>query len=836
MRNIIPCFLFCIAIFFGCSRGSAEVSMTIGLGDYSMEFQQESVELRLFRDDDLLLSFPMEGLQLGLVKQVSDEYNYDPWYLENNDLGGAQVPDGLYWSRPTITDTQKSSDTRMEFILSYRDQIIASMEVSIDREGVFKVKVTPDNGTDRVAFFRICPRVQPEEAFYGLGGSLDRIEHRGSVKAMQMELDLDSESGYNEAHVPIPLLTSTTGWGLFIDSFYPTLFDVAHTDPDMVCVTVGTGTASSDGLNFYFFAAKHPLEITGRYFQVTGKPILPAPWALGPWVWRDENRDQAQVLSDAQIMRDMDLPATAMWIDRPYASGVNSFDFDPDMFDDPQGMISKLHSLGFRLALWHTPYVDKSDPATADLFDEAKDNGYFPPKTGLILNNWSAPVDFTNPHAYDWWQGLINRYTAMGIEGYKLDYAEDVVPGLLGARNKWKFFDGSDERTMHHGYQILYHKVYAETLASSGGFLLCRTGASGDQQNVSVIWPGDLDANLARHKENVTDRNGQQYIAVGGLPASVDYALGLGVSGFAFFASDTGGYRHSPPDKETFTRWFEQTALSPVMQIGTSSNDVAWEFTDENGFDEQMLNWYKKYTTLHLRIWPYLWSLAKKLPADGRPIMRPIGLAYPDAGQHPDHEYLLGDDLLVAPVMTYGSREKEVILPPGTWIYWWDDQVFEGPGKQQIQAPLDTLPLFLRKGGIIPMLRPGIETISPTDLPQEVDSFSTTPGVLYVRLSPGKKSSTELYDGTVLNQEQQDELTTVSVQPGADFVLGTRFEIISGFSSMPSSIIADSSELPFAESLQELDSMDSAWFYNAIGPVLLVIKLGPGRHHVEISP
>src|SRR5262249_13883847 len=155
----------------------------------------------------------------------------------------------------------------------------------------------------------------------------------------------------------------------------------------------------------------------------------------------------------------------------------------------------------------------------------------------------------TNPDAYAWWQDLVRNYTNMGVEGFKLDYAEDVVPGLTNGRNVWEFYDGSDERTMHEGYTLLYHQVYQETLPAEGSFLLCRHGTWGDQVNASVIWPGDLDASFAKNGEMVDD-----YVSVGGLPATVIAGLSLGASGYPFFGADTGGYLHSPPDKELFTR------------------------------------------------------------------------------------------------------------------------------------------------------------------------------------------------------------------------------------------------------------------------------------------
>ncbi len=144
---------------------------------------------------------------------------------------------------------------------------------------------------------------------------------------MQIETDGELESHYNEVHVPIPLLIGTRGWGLFVDSAYPAVFSVATEASDLVEATFGTGLASTKGLTFYLFGSERALDVTRHYYDVTGYPSLPARWALGPWVWRDKNKDQAEVTSDVQTMRDLDLAATGYWIDRPYATAVNTFDF-----------------------------------------------------------------------------------------------------------------------------------------------------------------------------------------------------------------------------------------------------------------------------------------------------------------------------------------------------------------------------------------------------------------------------------------------------------------------------------------------------------------------------
>ncbi len=313
---------------------------------------------------------------------------------------------------------------------------------------------------------------------------------------------------------------------------------------------------------------------------------------------------------------------------------------------------------------------------------------------------------------------------------------------------------------MHERYQIGYHKTYADLLPKDGGFLLCRHAAPRDQANGLVVWPGDLDSSFAQRGDMVTPANGSPYVAVGGLPASVIAGLTLGPSGFPFYGADTGGYRHDAPTKELFTRWFEQTALSTVMQIGTSASTVAWEADPTTGFDQDMLSWYQRYTSLHLRLFPYEWTLAKQISANGRAIERPIGFAYPELGQHPSDEYMFGDDLLVAPVLTQNATSRSVLFPAGRWIDFWTGNVVTGPGAMTVDAPLDTLPLYLRDGAIVPMLRPSIDTIEPTTN-AGVDSFANDPGVLYVRVVPSAPAALTLFDGTVLGQED-GHLVTLS--------------------------------------------------------------------------
>lgn len=801
---------------------------------YSLRFDSQSGSLFLTRGSEILAHVPVAGWQLGRVSSVDPSFNYDPYPL----LAPRALyspPPGLVWIAPTAAQVTSSSDREVQVRLEYAEGATGELHIEFASEGRFRIHWQPPQGWP-IAYFRLRLLAPDEQGFYGLGEYFDDVNHRGKLRALQIEFDPDIESLYNEAHVPIPLLIGARGWGVFVESYYPAVFDVQHSNADEVQTIFGTGEASASGLVVYLFAADSGLDVTRRYYETTGYPRLPPRWVLGPLVWRNENRDQWQFEGDLRTMRALDLPATGVWIDRPYATAVNSFDFDAERFPAPERMFALARRLGFRVALWHTPYLDSRAAATRALREHAMASGFYPPRTGLLFNPWGRPLDFTNPAAREWWQGLLGFYVQLGVAGFKLDYGEDVVVGLTSTRNRWLFADGSDERTMHARYQLFYHRTYAEVLPPEGGLLLVRHSTFGGQIFAPVVWPGDLDASFARHREAVNE-NGERYVAVGGLPAAVIAGSGLGPSGFPLFASDTGGYRHAPPDKELFTRWFQHTALSPAMQIGTSSNDVAWEPTAANGFDDAMLEWYRTYTRLHLRLFPYLWTYLQQLLSDGRAIQRPFGLAYPHLGVHPWDQYCLGDALLVAPIVDRGTRERTVVFPEGDWIEWWSQRMYSGPGSHTVPAPLEHIPFFLRRGAIVPLLRPTIDTLVPTEDPQSVDSYATTPGILYARLFPGGSTKFALFDGSLLSQTLESNgpnptALRVAYRPGEEFRHGAVAECV----GLPQLTIArvtfGNQTIPPSTTLEGLEQVPVGWLRDTDA---LWVRLPPDGGEIRVQ-
>ncbi len=813
---------FGLCFWAACGGEDPPAPIVLLSGSAELRFDPNGRSFELWAYGQKKATFPTDAFQLGLVNQLSEELSYDPYWLEHSDdLFQPSPPPDLRFRSVESTVIEAAAE-KVTLRQSYTGGAAATVVFSVTGDRRFKVEWVPVVTTP-IAYLRLRGRAN-DAAYYGLGEWPDGINHKGKLRPMQMEPDLSVESANTENHVPIPLLLGTDGWGVFVESRRQGIFDVARKESDLLEITYGTAEASAAGLIFHLFAEERPLDLTRHYYQITGQPKLPARWAYGPLIWRDENRDQAEVLDDVRKIRELDLPTSGIWIDRPYARAVNTFDFEPTKFPDPAAMVQAAHDAGLRVALWHTPYLEM----TAEPYrTQAVEAGYFVPQPGLRLNGWSDPIDFTNPAATAFWKERLRAYAQLGIEGYKLDYAEDVLSGLGGARAKWAFFDGSSELTMHDGYTRLYHQTYAATLPSEGYFLLCRAARWGSQVYGPVIWPGDLDADFTKYRERATNRAGDVRTAVGGLPTSLNFALGLGPSGFPFYGADTGGYRHSPPDAETFIRWFQQTTFSTVMQVGDSSSQPPWVYTEENGRDQSTLDLYRIYARIHLRLFPYVWSYASQLADDGRAIMRPLGLAHPELGVHPSDTYLFGDSLLIAPVLERGQRAREVQFPGGTWYSWGTGHAISvTPGETRtIDAPLDLIPVFLRAGGIVPMLEAQFDTLSPATDPG-VDSFANDPGrlVVWLAANEGEASRFTVYDGTVIEQSGALDLR---IAPGTVFTKGVRFEL---YGMAPSSVKVDGEVLE-AVSGTAINVVERGWIGS---DPLSVIVLPPGAHTLEL--
>ena len=711
----------------------------------SLLLQAEPFELRLHRAEaaeDARLVLPTFGF--GTVPERNDEINYDPyWYYRDITAAPVDTPPAGF-ARTWVTKILELSEQGglATARLETDDGHQLDMRVAVLDDASFTLSFSAPQGepglNDVITSYLEWPMAEGED-FYGTGERFDTAALRGSFRAMQFEA-VASESAYNEAHVPVPLAVSTRAYGVFVDELRPGILDFGTIDAERARLEF-----AHDALTVHLLTAPSPLEVLTPYVELTGKPNMPSWWAFAPQQWRNVVNGSEEVLDDAAQARAHQIPVGVIWIDRPWEQSYHDLTFDPGMFPDPQGMLDSLRDQGYRVVTWTAPY---QTPAS-DVWDECVEKDLFVKRpAGWPSASYSAEVelmDFTNPAAQDLWVDLIHRVTDMGVEGFKLDYGEDVQVGIATKRTIFGFFNGEDERTMHHRYQAFWHEIFRRIMGPDNGFIMARSGLPRDQVNTNAIWPGDLNNDFSYFRELVDGKK-----RVGGLPAAIRASLSLGASGFPYFASDTGGFRDGRPTKEVLLRWVQHTALTAILQFGGGGDTHnPWDFEgkgDEPKYDQETLDIFRVYADLHIQLFPYLYTFALRAQETGVPIQRPLGLVEADGGRHPSDQYFFGDALYVAPVER-AETTKDVAMPAGTWFDWWDDAAYQGAKTHEVDAPLAKLPLFARQGAIVPMLSPGVQTLS--DKP-ELSHLAPAAydGSLQVRVVTGAEGAFDAYDGS----------------------------------------------------------------------------------------
>src|SRR6201996_6555255 len=540
------------------------------------------------------------------------------------------------------------------------------------------------------------------DGYYGLGERFNELNHTHQIIRNCSQDNAPSKG--SGTYKPIPFYLSTTGYGLWVDTTAEAVFDLNTASRQDVFITV-----PARKLRVVLIQGPEFPRILDRFTAMAGRPVLPPYWSFAPWIGRDYHRNDADVREDIQKSRELGLPASVILIDSPWATGYNSYQFNPKQFNNAPGMVKDLHAAGFKLVLWHTSWInnktsrpheegfaDKIDVKSSN-YDEAAAHGYFVkdkdgrPYQGAWWKGQGSLIDFTNPQAKAWWQSQVGLAVKAGADGFKDDDAEGNF--LEDAR----FADGTDPRLMRNRYAVLYNRAMEEVIQNQlhgNGILFIRSATVGNQ-NLAVLWGGDNESNFS--PEN-------------GLPTVVTAGLGAGISGMALWTADLGGYLtpKGPPDARLFMRWTEYSAFSPTMELLSTSNRGPWDY------GEEALNTFRKYSVLHMSLFPYRYAAAQQAAATGMPIMRALVLAYQNdqRAREAKAEYLFGPDLLVAPVIDENTS-RAVYLPCGDWIDYWSGKHLIGGSVVTADAPLDVLPLFARVGAILPKIPEDVMTLVP---------------------------------------------------------------------------------------------------------------------------
>jgi len=631
-------------------------------------------------------------------------------------------------TEPDLWEIECSTNDPEGGVLIIRIGIVELDIIRIEVEPVFSRDI------DRVS---LAFQSGSDEHFFGLGERFHGADQKGHTLSCWSEegsLGLGEEGegfipfpgNWGSTNWPVPFFMSSRGYGFLLATGYRTNYELTSVYPDAFRVEVEGPT-----MRAYVFYGPDPRGILFDYtLLVGGRPPLPPPWVFAPW--NDAVGGESLVRRQVENIRKHRIPSGVIWTE-DWALPMGSFSVNRDYYPNLEDLIDEIHRKGFRFLTYYRPYLIQGTPE----FDAGVAGGWVirkpegDPFVFPVVFQKVAQVDFTNDQARAWYQSLLRRGILLGVDGWMLDYGEYTPPQA-------RFSDGRDGRELHNLYPVLAQAAVKELLDTElpGGdyVFFCRSGYLGSQSFVGVAWPGDQNTS---------------WEDIDGFPAVIPAGLSLGMSGVALFGPDIAGYHsffNPPADRELFYRWVQLGALTPVMRTHHGRPGGNWTYDT----DEETLDLYREYARLHIRIFPYLYKYAAESRDTGMPIMRHLFLHYPSNPEvyGLDYQYLLGEEFLVAPVIKNHAREREVYLPHGEWFDFWTDKQYQGPGWITVPAPLERIPLFVRGGAIIPVLFPGVETLS------EVEEFGIVgfdQNALSVWIYPGGETSFLMEDGTKLS-------------------------------------------------------------------------------------
>jgi len=538
--------------------------------------------------------------------------------------------------------------------------------------------------------------------FFGLGERFEKAKLDGLKVNLHPEDNWDTSitPGHNWTYAPVPFLLSPRGLGLYVDTARISTFDLTSAGSQRFSVQI-----NGPSTDCYFLVAEGPKGVITAYTSLTGRTPLSTPWALGVWVCALKGREV--VVDVARRLRQQGIPASAIWAFDLYdmpgnmvaPHGISGY------YGPPREYTEALHDLGFKVLWYVKPYVfpiltpyfsrnpDFEEGVTKHFFVLTPGGEPTGPDYPLIegaRHVVSGDLDFTAPAAVDWWQKKIQvTLRDYDFDGWMEDYGEYV-------NEDYQFAFGKNAgRDMANLYSLFYHKItflIADQL-KPGVVGFARSGYAGSQGYSRVIWGGDQAGNWTVER---------------GLASVVPAGITAGLSGFAVWGPDIDCASFS---KELYARWTEFGALTPVMRTHLWGMP---NFSIDIWFDSQTIDLFRNYAKLHTSLFPYFYTYATEAAKDGLPIIRHPMLEWPDDPQTYDaeYQYLLGDRILVAPVLKEGARTRSVYLPKGSWVDYWTGNILEGGHRVEVQAPLERIPIFVKAGSIIPMMNPETETLA----------------------------------------------------------------------------------------------------------------------------
>lgn len=588
--------------------------------------------------------------------------------------------------------------------------------------------------------FKVSKSMPVDEHYYGLGDKAGSFDHRGqSYQNWNSDAFAWQESS-DPLYKTIPFyigLRKSQAYGVFLDNTWRSFFDFGKTTKDTVVFGADGGE-----LNYYFIYGPHPKAVVQKYAELVGKMPLPPIWALGYQQSRWSYMNEAKVREIASNLRHYEVPADVIYLDIDYQKGNAPFTIDEQKFPQFNNMVSDLKQMGIKTVLITDLHIKKQEGYAP--YDQGIANDFFLKKadgTQYVGEVWPGPSvfpDFTLSGVRTWWGSLYQDFVSRGVAGFWNDMNE---PAIFNVPSKTmpddvvhRMDDGTSQNhlAIHNVYGMLNAKATYDGLVKLSPeerpFVLTRAAYAGAQR-YAATWTGD----------NTSSWNHLRLMS--------RTLVNLGLSGFTMAGADIGGFVGSPTP-ELLTRWIQVGAFTPMFRNHTTqytADQEPWVHGDEH------LKIRRKYIELRYRLMPYIYSMLEESSRTGVPLMRPVLLEFPDQEKfysEPLHglvqQYMFGSDFLVIPKVVEMLDPEMVSIPEGTWYNFWSGEKVAGGKDILLNSNLETLPLFIREGAIIPM-QPLVQ--STAQLPN---------GPLELLVYPGPQCERSIYfdDGVSLDYKK----------------------------------------------------------------------------------
>jgi alpha-glucosidase len=572
----------------------------------------------------------------------------------------------------------------------------ATLAISPDGSGEatrFHLEVQAAKTPTSIAFPVRC---EPDGGFYGFGEQYNQTDQRGEaftlfVSEQGIGRDPDKpvliiNGGPHTTYFPMPYYLDPRGFGVLVQTARRVEVDLCRGDAEVAWLEVISGQP----LDLLVFHGPKPLDVIRQLGARIGRPKQPPAWAYDPWIGAQGGRDA--VLAKAAALRALDIPAGVLWVQDWTGVRMNigggfgvqyRWTADEMHYPDLAGMIADLRREGFRFLGYVNPFVD----VKLGHFPVMDENGWLIENAAgesyvhFAPNGMSSEPDVTQEAARDYVKGFLRAMvTDYGMDGWMSDFGEWTPIDAVYA-------SGVNPVAEHDLFPIAWMRMSREVmdeLRPDGDWVVfSRSGWTGIQSVSMIHWCGDQETSF--------DRND-------GLPTVIPAMLNLGISGVPYVAHDIAGFSSMtvpPSTKELYLRWTELGALTPIMRTHEGNQRLLnWSWDK----DEETTALFRRYARIHRALASDFRALADEAAQTSAPIVRHLILNFPDdpGSRGISDEYMIGDSLLVAPVIEEGATARALYLPPGVWYDVWTGTRYEGGRDIEVPAPLDTIPVFNR--------------------------------------------------------------------------------------------------------------------------------------------